>query len=71
VIFAFYGTAWCISAVVAKRGWMMLAGGVAFVFAFLMAVLTNTPAQSMAMGGGLLLLLTLPGLKLAQDETRL
>jgi hypothetical protein len=70
VIFAFYGTAWFASAALAKRAWMALAGGVSFVFAFIMAVLTNTPAQSLAMGVGLLLLLTLPGLKLAQDEAK-
>ena len=69
-IFAFYGTAWFTSAVLAKRGWMALAGGAAFGFAFLMALLTNTPAQILVMGVGLVLLLTLPGLKLAQDETR-
>lgn len=70
VIFAFYGTAWFVSAALAKRVWMHLAAAGSFLFAFVMALLSDAPVQSLAMGVGLLLLLTLPGLKLVQDETR-
>jgi hypothetical protein len=69
-IFAFYGTAWFASGVLAKRGWMHAAAAGSFVFAFVMALLADTPAQSLAMGVGLILLLTLPGLKMVQDEAR-
>ena len=54
----------------AKRGWMFIAAAGSFVFAFVMALLTDMPVQSLAMGAGLLLLLTLPGLKLVADEAR-
>lgn len=70
VIFAFYGTAWFSCGALAKRGWMYLAGTASYVFAFLMALLTGNDAQSLAMGIGLLALLTLPGLKLVSDEAR-
>lgn len=70
VIFAFYGTAWFASGVLGKRAWMHLAGIGSFVFAFVVAVLTDNPLQTPAMGLGLLLLLAVPGFKLMSDETR-
>jgi hypothetical protein len=69
-IFAFYGTAWFASAALAKRPWMHIAAAGSFVFAFIMALLTDMPVQILVMGAGLLLLLTLPGLKLIADEAR-
>lgn len=70
VIFAFYGTAWFISAVLAKRGWMAWAGGASYLFAFAMALLTQNSYQSLVMGLALLVLLTVPGIKLATDEAK-
>ncbi len=70
VIFAFYGTAWFASAALGKRIWMYIAGAGSFLFAFVMALLAGDPLQVLAMGAGLILLLTLPGLKLMSSETR-
>jgi hypothetical protein len=70
VIYAFYGTAWFASAALARRSWMFLAALGSFVFAFVIALFSNSEYESLAMAGGLLLLLTLPGLKLAKDEAR-
>jgi hypothetical protein len=69
-IFAFYGTAWFASAALGKRTWMYVAGVGSFLFAFVMALLSENPLQVLAMGVGLILLLTLPGLKLMSSETR-
>ncbi len=69
-IFAFYGTAWFASGGLAKRGWMYVAGGVSFVFALILALLAGTATQIGVMGLALLLLLTLPGLRLVADEAR-
>lgn len=69
-IFAFYGTAWLASSTLARRRWMYAVGGVSFVFALILAFLVGTLAQIGVMGLALLLLLTLPGLKLVADEAR-
>lgn len=69
-VFAFYGTAWFASGALAQRKWMFVAAAGSFVFAFVMALLTDTLYQTLAMGGGLLLLLTVPGIKLMADESR-
>lgn len=69
VVFAFYGTAWFASGAIAKRRWMHLAGAGSFVWAFVIAALSGSPLQTVAMGIGLLLLLTLPGIKLMVSET--
>lgn len=69
VIYAFYGTAWFASAALAKKNWMYFAGLGSFLFAFIVAMLVTTPWLTLGMGVGLLLLLTLPGLKLVADET--
>jgi hypothetical protein len=68
LIFAFYGTAWFASAALAKRRWMYIAGVGSFLFSFVLAFLAENPAQVLAMGAGLILLLTLPGLKLMSSE---
>ncbi len=70
VIYAFYGTAWIASAALAKRSWMYLAGVAALLFAFVMAMLSESPSQALAMTAGLFLLLAVPGFKLVADETR-
>jgi len=70
VIYAFYGTAWFASGALAKRSWMFIAALGSFAYAFVVALMAASPYLSVAMGGGLLLLLTLPGLKLAADEAR-
>lgn len=70
VIYAFYGTAWFASGALAKRSWMYLAGAGSFAFAFVIALLAENDLQTLAMGAGLLLLLTLPGLKLMIGEAR-
>ncbi len=68
IIYAFYGTAWFASAALAKKAWMHIAGIGSFVYATVVAMLIGTPWLSLVMGAGLLLLLTLPGLKLVADE---
>jgi hypothetical protein len=70
VIYAFYGTAWFASAALSRRNWMHVAGVGSFVYAFAVALLIDSPWMTLAMGVGLLLLLTLPGLKLVADEAR-
>lgn len=68
VIYAFYGTAWFASGALARKRWMFFAGLGSFLFAFVMAMLSATPWLILAMGLGLLALLTLPGIKLVLDE---
>jgi hypothetical protein len=70
VIFVFYGTAWICNGALAKRRWMFVAGAGSFVFTLLLALLAGTTYQALGMGFGLLLLLTLPGLKLVSDEAK-
>lgn len=70
VIFAFYGTAWFASAALARKGWMHVAGVGSFVYAFAVAMLIDSPWMTPAMGAGLLLLLTLPGVKLVIEEAQ-
>ncbi len=70
MIFIFYGISWGLSAVMARRPWMYLAAGASFVFAVGVAALTNNPAQLATMGAALLILLTVPGLKLMSEEPR-
>jgi hypothetical protein len=64
VIYAFYGTAWFASGALAKRTWMYFAGAGSWLYAFAIAMLAENPLQTVAMGLGLVLLLTIPGLKL-------
>ena len=68
VIYAFYGTAWFASAALSRRSWMHVAGVGSFLYAFAVAMLIDSPWMTLAMGIGLLLLLTLPGVKLVADE---
>jgi formate-dependent nitrite reductase membrane component NrfD len=70
VIYAFYGTAWFASGALARRRWMFLAGLGSYLFAFIVASLVMTPWLTIVMGIGLILLLTVPGLKLATDEAK-
>ena len=70
VIFALYGTAWFASAALARKRWMHLASVGSFLYAFAVALLIDSPWMTAAMGVGLLLLLTLPGLKLVADEAQ-
>lgn len=70
VIYAFYGTAWFASGALARRSWMFVAGIGSYLFAVVMALLAPTPWLTVAMGAGLLLLLTVPGIKLAKDEAK-
>ena len=70
IIFAFYGAAWMANGALAKRRWMLVAGVGSYLFAFAIAFMADTTLQVLVMGAGLLLLLTLPGLKLVADEAR-
>ena len=70
VIFSFYGSAWFASAALARRRWMFVAAAGSFAFSFLVALLAENHMQGLAMGMGLILLLSLPGLKLMSDTRR-
>jgi len=70
LIFIFYGIAWGLSAVMARRPWMYLAACGSFGCAFAVAALTRDPAQLALMAGALVVLLTLPGLKLMLEEPK-
>jgi len=61
VAFAFYGTAWFVSAALARQAWMFAVALAAFAITILMAALIGTPAQLLAFAAGLLLTLTVPG----------
>jgi hypothetical protein len=64
VAFAFYGTAWLINAVLARRKWMFVVAAAAFAITLLMACLSGTEAQLLVFGTGLIATLTLPGVRL-------
>ena len=68
VVFAFYGIAWFTTAAITRRRWMFAAAAGAFAYALIMGALAENPLQTLAMGVGLQLLLTLPGLQLMREE---
>ena len=68
--FVFYGIAWCAAAMLARRYWMYIASAGSFLTTLLLAALTNDPRQIAVMGVALLLLLSVPGLKMMFDEPR-
>ncbi|MBU6298771.1 MAG: hypothetical protein KGJ79_07270 [Alphaproteobacteria bacterium] len=70
MIFTFYGIAWGLSGLMARRHWMYAPAVASFVMAFVMAVLTATPYQVPVMGAALIVLLTLPGFKLMSEEPK-
>ena len=70
MIFIFYGISWGLSALMAHRPWMYLAAGGSFAFALGVAALTNNPAELAVTGVALVILLTLPGLKLMFEEPK-
>jgi len=70
MIFVFYGMAWFTTAAIARRPWMFAAAVGSFAFSLIMAAMAENTLQSPAMGVGLLLLLTLPGLRLMKEEAR-
>jgi hypothetical protein len=70
VAFAFYGTAWMVSGAMARQKWMFLAAAAAFAMTLLVALLSNTTAQLLVFGAGLMLSLTLPGLQLMRQAAR-
>ena len=69
MIFTFYGIAWFTSAAMARRTWMFAAAASSFVVSLIMAALAENTLQVAVMGVALLLLLTLPGLRLMKEET--
>jgi hypothetical protein len=70
MIFVFYGMAWFTTAAIARRPWMFAAAVGSFAFSLIMAAMAENRLQIPAMGVGLLLLLTLPGLRLMKEEAR-
>jgi hypothetical protein len=70
MIFIFYGISWGLGAVMARRPWMYLAAGGSFAFALGVAALTNNPAELAVVAAALLILLTVPGLKLMFEEQK-
>ena len=69
MIFVLYGVAWFASAAMARRPWMYWAATGSFIFALIMAALAENRLHIPAMGIALLLLLTLPGLRMMKEET--
>jgi len=70
MIFIFYGIAWGLSAVMARRRWMYLPAAASFGFAFAVAALTGNPAELAVVGVAIVILLTPPGLKLMVEEPK-
>lgn len=70
LVFAFYGTAWGVSAALARRAWMLFVAAAAFVAAPVLAYLTGTDVQLPAMGIALLLTLFVPGVRMMMEEPR-
>lgn len=68
--FVFYGIAWGVSAVMARRAWMYFAALAAMLFALVLAALTGSPHEILAMGVALFLALSVPGYKLMTEEAR-
>jgi hypothetical protein len=70
VVFAFYGAAWFVSALTARRAWMLIVALAAFIVAPVMAMLTANPLQLPAMGAALILTLAVPGFWMMKKEER-
>ncbi len=70
MIFVFYGIAWFSSALTAKQPWMYWPAAGSFLLCLVMAALAQNPLQTAVMGLGLILLLTLPGLKMMASEAK-
>ncbi len=70
VAFAFYGVAWLTTGVTARQNWMFVIAAAAFALTLILAYLSNTPEQLLAFGAGLLLTLTVPGVKLVTQAAR-
>lgn len=68
LVFSFYGTAWLVSGVLARRRWMYGAAGGAYLFALILALLTSNSLQVVAMGFALYLTLTVPGVLLMREK---
>jgi hypothetical protein len=69
MVFAFYGTAWLISAILVHRRWMFVVAGGAYAIALIMALLIGHNLMLPAMGTALLLTLTVPGVLLMREKT--
>jgi hypothetical protein len=70
VAFAFYGTAWFVSGVLARQAWMFAVALAAFATTLVLAMLIGTPAQLLAFAAGLVLTLSVPGFVLASRAGR-
>jgi hypothetical protein len=68
LVFAFYGTGWCMSGAFAKRRWMYLVSAAAFAAALILAALADNLDQLVAMGAALILTLGIPGLFLTFEK---
>jgi len=68
MVFAFYGTAWLVSGVLARRRWMVGAAAAAYVFVIVLGALSMSPWQLPAMGVALWMTLTVPGVLLMREK---
>jgi len=68
MIFVLYGVAWFTCAAIARRPWMYWAAAGSFAFSLIMAALAENKLQVAVMGLALLLLFTLPGLRMVKEE---
>ena len=66
--FAFYGTAWLVSAAMTRKPWMFAVAAVAYLFAPLLASFVGNIDSLLAMSAGLLLTLVVPGVRLTMTR---
>lgn len=68
IVFAFYGVAWTLAAITARRPWMYAVSAAAFACSVLMASISGKGGELLVLGAALLLTLFLPGLKLMFEK---
>ena len=67
--FAFYGSAWFLIAMLARRRWMFMASSASFILTLVMPMVSDA-GMLPTLGIGLLLTLLLPGIGLMREAAR-
>lgn len=68
MVFAFYGTAWLVSAAIARRRWMYVVSATAYAFSLILALISDQIWILPGMGVALFLTLTVPGVLLMREK---